>query len=78
MMEAIKATDYLGNELCIDDTVLYVRLNYREFRLGRITKITKDKVKLVEIGPAYPVEIIQGHKQVVKVLKVAGKLSIDV
>jgi hypothetical protein len=33
-------TDYLGNELSVGDKVVYSQLGYRNFKTGKIVKIT--------------------------------------
>ena len=35
------AKDYLGNEIRVGDEVVYMQLNYRDFKKGIITKITE-------------------------------------
>lgn len=57
------AKDFIGQEINVGDTVVYMQLGYRYLRKGEITKITD---KCVIINDLYR----QFHNQVVKVQNV--------
>lgn len=40
------AKDFLGKELNIGDTVVYIKTNYREFKTGVIVGITPKQVRI--------------------------------
>jgi hypothetical protein len=40
------AVDFLGNEIQVGDTVIYVEKGYRNFEIGKIVRIT-DKTVLI-------------------------------
>jgi hypothetical protein len=41
------AVDFLGNEIKVGDTVVYVEKGYRNFEVGKIVRIT-DKTVLID------------------------------
>ena len=59
--------DYLGRELAVDDNVIFIRPNYREFKLGRITKFTATGKARVRWGDMAWQDILQEGHQLVKV-----------
>lgn len=38
------AKDFLGNEIHVDDWVLFVQLNYRNLKIGKVDHITEQMV----------------------------------
>lgn len=43
------AKDYLGKEINIGDSVVYMKTNYREFKTGIIVDITPKQVKIMPL-----------------------------
>lgn len=63
------AKDYLGNEIRVGDEVVYIQLNYRDFKKGIITKITEKMcfIKQGKLNIGSHTECRQYHNQVIKI-----------
>ena len=65
--------DFLGNELSVNDSVLFIAPGYRLWAKGKILSFTKLKVKISYSNtwnhslPGYPCELLQDPIQLVKV-----------
>lgn len=65
------ATDFLNNQININDEVIFTRLGYRELQIGTVTKIT-DYFVFIDYADSkfgkdsnYITNIKQYHKQVI-------------
>jgi hypothetical protein len=60
-------TDFIGRELAIDDSVLIIVPNYREYALARVIAFTPKQVRVIYGHPTYGNrEILQWPSQLVK------------
>ena len=66
-MNVIATKDFLGRELAIDDNVIFIRPNYREFNVGQITKFTATGKARVKWGDKSWQDILQEGNQLVRV-----------
>lgn len=63
----IMTKDYLGRDLAVNDNVVFIRPNNREFKLGRITKFTATGKVRVRWGDKDWQDILQDGNQLVRV-----------
>lgn len=67
--------DFLGNELKVGDTIIFIEPNYRNFQKGKIFKITEKTVFINWQNPQYGIDsgdtLKQYGYQVVKVAETA-------
>lgn len=68
--EIIDAKDFLGNPIKVGDKVVFTTLKYRDFTIGKISKLTNKMVWIKhESNCSRPskVETKQFHDQVIKI-----------
>lgn len=65
----IEAKDFLDNSIKIGDTVVFMRLNYRNFVKGTVTHITE---KTLQINHNFHYTTKQFHNQVIVINKING------
>lgn len=61
-----EAYDYLGNLLHVGDSVVFMEINYRNFKKGKIISISAKKVSIFDES-RYDNKSSQFHKQVIKI-----------
>ena len=61
-------TDYLGNELKVGDTVVFMRIKYRGLMKGEIISLSDQKAKIKhELLNSIRTESVQFHNQMIKI-----------
>lgn len=62
--------DFVGQDLAVGDTVVYMQVGYRSLKTANVIKITPKMVILRRVGCSDPFyNVKQYHSQVVKVPK---------
>lgn len=63
-----KAEDYLGNELNVGDTVVFMQIGYRGLMKGEIVSLSRHKAKIKhEMTNTCRTESMQWHDQMIKI-----------
>jgi phage gp45-like len=61
-------TDYLGNELKVGDTVVFMQIGYRGLMKGIITKLSDKKATIAhDMTNTCSTESMQFHDQMIKI-----------
>lgn len=65
--------DFLGNDLEVNDSVIFIAPGYRSLVLGRVVKLTEKSIRIAYMNtwnfskPGYRSELLQRPSQVTKV-----------